>query len=66
MKTQEERTFFPDSRELLQVVDEVPVCKRCHRYLPRSTNDPCLDPACPLAYLSLSALWKIIEHRPCV
>ncbi len=47
----------------LQVVDELPFCQRCGHFLPRCTSDPCRDPGCPLANMSLNALWHIIEHR---
>jgi len=54
-------SFF--SYPSLQVVDEMPFCQRCRCTLPRSTNDPCRDPQCPLGNMSLIALWKIIEER---
>ena len=58
-----EPDFF--SYPTLQVVDEMPFCQRCRCTLPRSTNDPCRDPQCPLGNMSLIALWKVIEgHRP--
>ncbi len=47
----------------LQVVDEMPFCQRCRCTLPRSTNDPCRDPQCPLGNMSLIALWDVIEGR---
>ncbi len=47
----------------LQVVDEMPFCQRCRCTLPRSTNDPCRDPHCPLGNMSLTALWKVIEDQ---
>ncbi len=49
--------------DLLKVRDQTPFCQRCRRPLPRPTNDPCRDPDCAFQYLSLSALWRIIEDR---
>jgi hypothetical protein len=67
MKTNTTTTAELLSYPSLQVVDEMPFCQRCRCTLPRSTNDPCRDPQCPLGNMSLMALWKIIEddhHAP--